>query len=78
MLMHGSGPGGRCSNPLALRQFPQVRQLALQEEVKECLDSNQAVTRDECRAYLVWQHCFSRVLLTHVLSISWRRGGVER
>src|SRR6516225_12099123 len=38
------------------------------------LYSNQAVTRDECRAYLVWQHCFSPVLLTHLLSISWRRG----
>ena len=38
------------------------------------LYSNQAVTRDECRAYLVWQHCFSPVLLNYLLSISWRRG----
>ena len=38
------------------------------------LYSNQAVTRDECRAYLVWQHCFSPAFLTNLLSISWRRG----
>ena len=38
------------------------------------LDSNQAVTRDECRAYLVWQRCFSPVFLTHLLSISWGGG----
>jgi hypothetical protein len=38
------------------------------------LYSNQAVTRDECRAYLVWQHCFSPVFLTNLLSPSWRRG----
>ena len=38
------------------------------------LDSNQAVTRDECRAYLVWQRCFSPVFLTHLLSLSWGGG----
>ena len=38
-------------------------------------NSNRAVTRDECRAYLVWQHCFSPVCLTNLFSISWRRGG---
>jgi len=38
------------------------------------LYSNQAVTRDECRAYLVWQHCFSPVFLTNLFPISWRRG----
>src|SRR6516225_8798998 len=37
------------------------------------LDSNQAVTRDECRAYLVWQHCFPPVLLTALFSLSWCR-----
>jgi len=41
---------------------------------RDPLYSNQAVTRDECRAYLVWQHCFSPVLLNYLLSISWRRG----
>jgi hypothetical protein len=41
----------------------------------DSLDSKQAITRDGCRAYLVWQHCFSPVLLTNLFSISWRRGG---
>jgi len=34
----------------------------------------QAVTRDECRAYLVWQHCFSPVFITNLFSLSCRRG----
>jgi len=40
----------------------------------DLLDSNQAVIRDECRAYLVWRRCFSPVFLTNLFSLSWRRG----
>ena len=48
--------------------------VASSRQICDRLDFNQAVTRDECRAYLVWRRCFSPVFLTNLLSISWRRG----